>query len=104
VNAAVVSGEEDVPRYVLDDGRKKIPAAWLVERSGFARGFTRGRVGVSSRHALALVHAGGGSTSELLSLAADIRTSVKQKFGITLQPEPVFLGFDQDQPLDSWRW
>jgi UDP-N-acetylmuramate dehydrogenase len=51
-----------------------------------------GNVGISSKHALALVHHGGGTTAELLRLAVHIRDTVRERFGVTLTPEPVFLG------------
>jgi UDP-N-acetylmuramate dehydrogenase len=65
----------------------KVSAAWLIERSGFTRGFKMGGVGISSRHALALVNLGGGS-SELLRLADSIRAAVLLRFGIKLEQEP----------------
>ncbi len=74
------------------EGGSKVPAAWLVERAGFGKGFRRGAVGVSSKHCLALVHHGGGTTRDLLALMSEIRQSVGQQFGVTLQPEPRFLG------------
>ena len=43
--------------------RVKLSAAWLIERAGFSKGFRRGAVGISTRHALALVHHGGGTTA-----------------------------------------
>jgi UDP-N-acetylmuramate dehydrogenase len=51
-----------------------------------------GPVGVSSQHALALVHHGGGSTADLIRLAVHVRDTVALRFGIALTPEPVFLG------------
>jgi UDP-N-acetylmuramate dehydrogenase len=95
----VVAGAEQVPRFTTGEGRVKIPAAWLVEAAGFRKGFRRGAVGLSSRHALALVHHGGGNTAELVALARDIRNAVRTRFGVTLQPEPVFLGFPDRNPL-----
>ncbi len=65
----------------------KIPAAWLVENSGFPKGFRKGRVGVSANHALALVNY-GGTTNELLSLADEIRETVRRRFSVLLQIEP----------------
>jgi UDP-N-acetylmuramate dehydrogenase len=90
--------DQDLPRYSSSGGRAKIPAAWLIERSGFARGFTRGRVGVSSRHSLALVHHGGASTADLVALARDIRGAVRDRFDVDLTPEPTFLGFEDADP------
>ena len=61
----------------------------------------RGAVGISTAHALALVHHGGGTSEELVTLARDIREGVRRKFDIELQPEPVFLGFPTSNPLDG---
>ena len=77
----------------------KLSAAWLIERAGFQRGERRGSVGISERHCLALVNRGGGTAAELVSLAREIRTRVRDRFGITLQPEPVQVGFAPDQRL-----
>ena len=69
-----------------------VAAAWLVEAAGFRKGERRGAVGISSRHALALVHHGGGRTRELLALAEEIRARVHARFGVDLQREPVLVG------------
>jgi UDP-N-acetylmuramate dehydrogenase len=89
---------EDVPRFSTPEGRVKIPAAWLIENTGFHRGYTRGAVGLSSRHSLALVHHGGGTTADLVALARDVRRSVRERFGVDLHPEPTFLGFPEADP------
>ena len=68
--------------------KTKIPAAWLVEKAGFPKGTRRGGVGVSSLHALALVNY-GGSSRDLLALAAEIESAVLARFGVRLQREPV---------------
>ena len=86
--------EGPMPVYPADGGRK-LSAAWLIERAGFARGTRRGSVGISSRHTLALVHHGGGRTVDLLKLAAEVRAGVRRCFGVTLEPEPAFVGFDR---------
>jgi len=96
---AVAPGES-MPRFAAGAGHEKLSAAWLIERAGFSRGLRRGAVGLSSRHALALVHHGGGSAAALLELARDIRDGVRKLFGLTLEPEPVFLGFGTSQPLE----
>jgi UDP-N-acetylmuramate dehydrogenase len=83
---------ERPPSFPTGDGRFKIAAAWLVERAGFARGWTAGRVGVSRKHALALVNRGGATTHELLGVARIIRDGVRARFGVELEPEPVFVG------------
>jgi UDP-N-acetylmuramate dehydrogenase len=94
--AKLVASAELVPRYPQPDGRIKLAAGWLIERSGTHKGERHGSVGISSRHALALVHHGGGSARELVALAKLVRSRVEQRFGVTLVPEPVFLGFAGD--------
>ncbi len=89
--AACVRAGVELPSYEAVDGRK-VPAAWLIEHAGFGKGWGDGRVGISSRHTLALVNRGGGNTSELLALARSIRNGVHDRFGVTLTPEPVFVG------------
>jgi UDP-N-acetylmuramate dehydrogenase len=98
----LVQAPDEVPQYRLPDGRVKLAAGWLVERAGIARGLRMGSVGVSSRHALALVHHGGGCTADLIRLAVHVRDTVALRFGITLAPEPVFLGvtWPGSQPND----
>jgi UDP-N-acetylmuramate dehydrogenase len=81
----------EVPSYPYGDGRK-VPAAWLIERAGFGKGYGDGRVGISSRHTLALVNRGGATTAELLAFARGIRGGVLDRFGVMLEPEPVFVG------------
>jgi UDP-N-acetylmuramate dehydrogenase len=88
-----------VPRFPAGDGQVKVPAAWLIERAGFGKGYPGdpgdpGSTGVriSAKHTLALVNPGGGSTKGLLALAAEIRDGVRASFGIELTPEPVLVG------------
>lgn len=89
----------DMPAYPAGPARLKIPAAWLVERAGYGRGMTLGQAGLSTRHSLALVNRGHATARELLELARAIRGSVRERFGVVLEPEPVLLGFDR--PLDD---
>ncbi|WP_090481304.1 UDP-N-acetylmuramate dehydrogenase [Nakamurella panacisegetis] len=86
------------PRYPTADGRTKLSAAWLIERAGFAKGYDGpgGRVGVSTKHTLALVNRGAGSTADLLALAREIRDGVRERFKVRLHPEPVFVGVQLD--------
>jgi UDP-N-acetylmuramate dehydrogenase len=80
-----------MPRWPQLDGTTKLSAAWLIERAGFAKGYTVGRVGISKKHALALVNRGGATTHELLALAREIQDGVRARLGIELQPEPVIV-------------
>ncbi len=70
----------------------KVSAAWLIENSGFHRGYRRGGAAISSKHTLALTNPGGdGTTADLLVLAGEIRAGVLDRFGVTLHPEPVLV-------------
>jgi UDP-N-acetylmuramate dehydrogenase len=84
------------PGFVLPDGRVKVPAAWLIERAGFARGDRDGAVGISSKHTLALVNRGGATARDVLRFARRIKAGVADRFGVWLRPEPVFVGLDAD--------
>jgi UDP-N-acetylmuramate dehydrogenase len=81
----------DVPTFPVAEGTK-VPAAWLVERAGFARGHELGTAAISSKHALALTSRPSGTAADVLALAAEIRAAVKDRFGVVLQPEPVLVG------------
>ncbi len=81
----------DLPTFAAGD-RVKIPAAWLVEHAGFAKGYRSGGAAVSDNHSLALVNRGTTSAA-LLSLAQRITDGVEEKFGIRLVREPVVVGY-----------
>jgi UDP-N-acetylmuramate dehydrogenase len=81
------------PTYDAGPEHRKIPAAWLIEQAGFTKGYTRGAAGISTRHTLALVNRGGATAVEILALAEDIRATVASRFGVTLEMEPIQLGF-----------
>lgn len=83
--------DTDPPAWPGADGVMKVSAAWLIERAGFTKGYTRGPVAISSKHTLALTHPGGGTTHDLLALAEEIRDGVHDHFGVTLRPEPVLV-------------
>lgn len=85
-----------VPQHLLPNGLLKVPAAWLIERAGFARGQRFGNVGISSRHALALVCHRGATAAEFVALARRVRDRVAAQLGVELTPEPRFLGFQLD--------
>jgi UDP-N-acetylmuramate dehydrogenase len=82
-----------IPSYPALEAQRKVSAAWLVEHSGFSKGYGAGRVGISRKHALALVNRGGASAAEILALKEQIQSRVEEIWGIRLEPEPVFLGF-----------
>ncbi len=88
-------GIKVVPSFKVDEENVKIPAAWLIEKSGFEKGYEHGRVGISTRHSLAIVNRGGATAEEVLILKDVIQTKVKEIFGVELKPEPIFVGFPE---------
>ena len=85
--------EGTMPQWPTADGKVKLAAAWLIEHSGFKKGYALGRVGISTKHTLALVNRTGDATcEELLRLRDLIVLTVEQRFGVTLVMEPVMLG------------
>lgn len=83
-----------VPSFSAGLNLHKIPAAWLIENAGFAKGFRLGNAGISSNHTLALINAGGATAGEIVELMTVIQKAVYAEFSIDLQTEPHFLGFD----------
>jgi UDP-N-acetylmuramate dehydrogenase len=73
---ASVHSRSRVPSYVMQNGDVKIPAAWLIEQSGYMRGHVEGRVGLSSKHPLALVNCGGATARDVVTFAARIKRAV----------------------------
>lgn len=92
-NRAKLSGIESVPFFKADAENVKIPAAWLIENSGFDKGHRRGTVGLSTKHTLAIVNFGGAAAKDILELKSEIQAKVKKIFGVELLPEPIFVGF-----------
>ena len=89
---ASVAGDRP-PGFAMGQGQVKIPAAWLIERSGFRKGHADGAVGISTKHPLALVNRGGATAGDVLRLATTVKRGVADRFGVWLRPEPVFVGF-----------
>ena len=91
--AAAAKGAGPVPRYPAGEGLVKVPAAWLIEHAGFAKGHgAPGPARVSSKHTLALVNTGQATTADLLTLAREIVSGVQAAYGVTLAPEPILVG------------
>jgi UDP-N-acetylmuramate dehydrogenase len=92
-----------IPHYVMDNGTVKIPAAWLIEQSGFARGHVDGAVGLSTKHPLAIINRGGATARDVIRLARRIKAAVAERFGVVLRPEPVFVGFRDNPDVEYLR-
>jgi UDP-N-acetylmuramate dehydrogenase len=76
------------------DGGRKLSAAWLIERSGFPKGYGSGPVRISGKHTLALTNRGGGTAADLVRLAREVRDGVLAGFGVELRPEPRLVGIE----------
>lgn len=87
-------GEEGMPRFAQPDGREKLSAAWLIERAGYHRGYPgeAAPARLSTKHTLALTNRGGATTDDIVALAREVRGGVEKRFGVTLVPEPVWVG------------
>ena len=91
--AGLLAPGASIPRFRASGGMIKLPAAWLIERAGFPKGYARGRTGLSSKHALALINRGDATAGDVLELMREIQDTVRRLFDIDLLPEPVFVGF-----------
>ena len=80
------SNYPDVPSYPAPDGMVKVPAGWLIEKTGW-KGRSLGPAAVYEKQALVLVNKGGATGVDVKRLADTIIEDVKQKFGITLTTE-----------------
>ena len=82
-----------IPTYPALAAQHKVSAAWLVEHSGFSKGYALGPARISRKHALALVNSGNASATDIVRLKEQIQSKVEECWGIVLDPEPVFVGF-----------
>jgi UDP-N-acetylmuramate dehydrogenase len=80
---------DKIPHWPGGEGSVKLPAAWLLERAGFVKGYTMGEAGISSRHTLALINKGYAKAADIFALRDAIQAKVKTMFDIELEQEPV---------------
>ena len=83
----------NVPMYEHESGKVKTSAAWLIEQSGFEKGFRHGGAMISSKHTLAIANSGNATAEDVIELSNLITSGVLQKFGIALTIEPRILKF-----------
>jgi UDP-N-acetylmuramate dehydrogenase len=93
IAAALGTPVDKIPHWPANVGHIKVPAAWLLERAGFTKGFQHGNAGISSRHTLALINRGHATAADIASLRNLIQQQIQDRFGIALEQEPVQLGF-----------
>lgn len=86
-------GLDSIPQFQTGGEGVKIPAAWLIEQAGFRKGYALGSAGISAKHSLAIINRGSATSAEIVALKDLIQKNVLDKFGIRLQPEPIFVGF-----------
>ena len=106
--AAEVAGQlpETAPRWPVGD-QMKLSAAWLIDKSGFGKGFglegtangsvdgysvAGGRASLSTKHTLAITNRGSANAEDIVAIARTVRDGVQDKFGIRLVPEPLLIG------------
>ena len=83
---------DKIPHWTAGEDLVKLPAAWLLERAGFVKGFQLGEAGISSRHTLALINRGHATFADIALLRDTIQREVASRFGIQLEQEPVQVG------------
>ncbi len=89
--ARLLAAHPGLPNYPQADGRVKLAAGWLIEQAGW-KGHALGPVGMYEKQALVLVNHGGASGADVAALAKAVRVDVLQRFGVSLVPEPIYLG------------
>jgi UDP-N-acetylmuramate dehydrogenase len=98
-DAAAAALPGAAPRFPQTGGAVKTSAAWLIENAGFARGYSLAAgtgVALSHKHSLAITNTGGATAAAVVALASHLRHGVRDRFGITLEPEPVLVGCTLD--------
>ncbi|KAI5915377.1 UDP-N-acetylmuramate dehydrogenase [Thauera sp. 2A1] len=89
-HARLAAAHPGMPAYPQADGSVKLAAGWLIEQAGW-KGRDLGPVGCFERQALVLVNRGGATGADVRRIAAAIQAEVLARFGVGIEPEPVFV-------------
>ena len=95
---------QNVPSRPIGEGLVRLTAAWLIERAGWARVEPDGPAGISTKLPLAIVNRGGARAADIVGFAARVKRRVADQLGVWLQPEPVFVGFDDAAELPDLEY
>lgn len=87
---ALKTAHPQMPGYVQSDGGYRIAAGWLIDQCGW-KGKASGNAGVCETQALVLINRGEATGEEIVRLSWMIQQDVKNRFGLWLEPEPVFI-------------
>ncbi len=82
---------QQVPATAVREG--KVPAAWFLEQAG-AKGLQRGDIHVATYHANLIYNAGAGTAADLYALIQELKQRVRQRFGIEIEEEVQYVGWD----------
>jgi UDP-N-acetylmuramate dehydrogenase len=88
--AALLERFPGLVHHAQPDGTEKLAAGWLIDQSGW-KGRNLGAAGVYPKQALVLVNNGGATGADVVALARAIQADVQTKYGVLLEPEPVFV-------------
>jgi UDP-N-acetylmuramate dehydrogenase len=91
----LLGAAERIPQFPAPADKVKLPAAWFIEHAGFHKGYVHGNAGISSKHAMALINRGGATAQEIIDLMRIIQARVQTQFGLEIQAEPEFVGFEE---------
>ncbi len=88
--AALLARFPALVHHRQEDGTEKLAAGWLIDQCGW-KGRSLGAAGVYPKQALVLVNNGGATGADVVALARAIQADVREKYGVGLEAEPVFV-------------